>query len=56
MRLGVSYVCHSERPPPGTVLYHHSTDDPECMSAQYVEQSRMWFDSIWNTVARELKR
>jgi len=39
-----------------TVLFHHSTDDPESMSAQYVEQSRMWFDSIWSTVARDLKR
>jgi DNA-binding transcriptional regulator YhcF (GntR family) len=27
--------------------------DTESMSAQYVKQSRMWFDSIWSTVARD---
>ena len=39
-----------------TVLFHHSSDDPESMSAQYVQQSRMWFNSIWTTVAQDLKR
>jgi len=39
-----------------TVLFHHNADEPESMAAQYIEQSRMWFDSIWNTVAREWKR
>ncbi|WP_431879953.1 GntR family transcriptional regulator [Amycolatopsis sacchari] len=39
------------------ILFHHTADgdDAETMASQYVEQSRMWFDSIWNTVARELK-
>jgi DNA-binding transcriptional regulator YhcF (GntR family) len=37
-------------------LFHHATDgDPETLASQYVAQSRMWFDSIWDTVARELK-
>jgi DNA-binding transcriptional regulator YhcF (GntR family) len=37
------------------VLFHHAADgDPESIGAQYVRQSRMWFDSLWNTVARPL--
>lgn len=37
-----------------TILFHHSADaDPESMASQYVQQSRMWFDSMWTTVARE---
>ncbi|WP_019806721.1 GntR family transcriptional regulator [Saccharomonospora halophila] len=40
-----------------TVLFHHSaTDDEDTMASQYVRQSRMWFDSLWTTVARELTR
>jgi DNA-binding transcriptional regulator YhcF (GntR family) len=37
------------------VLFHHAADaDEESMASQYVKQSRMWFDSIWNTVARPI--
>ncbi|MDT5222063.1 MAG: hypothetical protein QOF15_4168 [Mycobacterium sp.] len=40
-----------------TILFHHSAEaDPEAMASQYVQQSRMWFDSVWNTVAREPSR
>lgn len=37
------------------VLFHHTTDvDDESIATQYVRQSCMWFDSIWDTVARPL--
>lgn len=40
-----------------TVLFHHSADaDDETMASHYVKQSRMWFDSLWTSVAREWKR
>lgn len=36
------------------VLFHHRADvDPESMASQYVQQSRLWFDSLWNSVAQE---
>ncbi len=36
------------------VLFHHAvTDDETTAGGQYVEQARTWFDSVWNTVARE---
>jgi DNA-binding transcriptional regulator YhcF (GntR family) len=38
-----------------SVLFHHTIgDDKDGVAAQYVEQSRAWFESIWSTVAREL--
>jgi hypothetical protein len=37
-----------------TILFHHSAEsDPEAMDSQFVQQSRMWFDSVWSSVARE---
>ncbi|MFJ3707291.1 GntR family transcriptional regulator [Streptomyces sp. NPDC090053] len=37
-----------------TVLFHHSINDSESSSgAQQVQQARMWFDSVWETIARE---
>jgi hypothetical protein len=37
-----------------TTLFHHAaTNDPDSMGTQYVQQARQWFDSIWDTVARE---
>ncbi|MGV9361968.1 GntR family transcriptional regulator [Amycolatopsis sp. NPDC003731] len=40
-----------------TILFHHSADaDDDTLASQYVKQSRMWFDSIWNTVAGEISR
>jgi DNA-binding transcriptional regulator YhcF (GntR family) len=40
-----------------TTLFHHAADvDEESLASQYVRQSRMWFDSIWNSVARDLPR
>jgi len=37
-----------------TILFHHSAEsDPEAMASQFVQQSRMWFDSVWSSVARE---
>ncbi|MFE9843397.1 GntR family transcriptional regulator [Streptomyces goshikiensis] len=38
-----------------TILFHHSMNDGESSSgAQQVEQARMWFDSIWETIARDV--
>lgn len=40
-----------------TILFQHSADtDPDTLASQYVQQSQMWFDSIWTTVAREPHR
>ncbi|MFE3859469.1 GntR family transcriptional regulator [Streptomyces sp. NPDC091682] len=37
-----------------TILFHHSMNDGDSSSgAQQVEQARMWFDSIWETIARD---
>lgn len=39
-----------------TILFHHAAEaDEEAMSTQYVKQSRMWFDSIWSSVAKDLQ-
>ncbi|GGM72621.1 GntR family transcriptional regulator [Longimycelium tulufanense] len=37
------------------ILFHYSIRDGDDTSTgpQYVQQARMWFDSLWNTVARE---
>ncbi|GAA1450549.1 GntR family transcriptional regulator [Nocardiopsis tropica] len=35
-------------------LFHHAADeDPESTGSQYVAQSQVWFDSIWENVSRE---
>ncbi|MDT7724755.1 MAG: hypothetical protein QOI21_1331 [Actinomycetota bacterium] len=37
-------------------LFHYSADtDEDSLASQYVRQSRMWFDSIWTTVARDFE-
>ena len=37
-----------------TILFPDSAEaDPEAVASQYVQQSRMWFDSAWSTVARQ---
>ncbi|MFE3996620.1 GntR family transcriptional regulator [Streptomyces goshikiensis] len=37
-----------------TILFHHSMNDGDSSSgAQQVEQARMWFDSIWETITRD---
>ena len=37
------------------VLFHHTADvDDDSIASQYVQQSRLWFDSLWTTVARPL--
>jgi DNA-binding transcriptional regulator YhcF (GntR family) len=39
-----------------TILFHHAaTGDADAMGTQYVQQARNWFDSIWETVARETR-
>lgn len=35
------------------LFYYSVTDDEASNSAQFVEQARAWWDSVWNTVARE---
>ncbi|MHA6795822.1 winged helix-turn-helix domain-containing protein [Pseudonocardia bannensis] len=38
-------------------LFHHSADvDPDSMASQFVAQSKMWFDSMWSTVARPVRQ
>jgi len=34
-------------------LFHFSTSNEDEMANQYVQQARGWFDSVWNTIARE---
>jgi hypothetical protein len=35
------------------ILFHHTAEpDPESMASQYVARSRLWFKSLWATVAR----
>lgn len=35
-----------------TTLFHHAAGPDEASTgSQYVEQSRKWFDSVWNTIA-----
>lgn len=37
-----------------STLFHFTTaDDDSSHGPRYVEQSRAWFDSVWNTIARE---
>ncbi|GLY48045.1 hypothetical protein Lesp01_17010 [Lentzea sp. NBRC 102530] len=39
------------------ILFHHSvTDDDTSTGSQYVEQARMWFESMWTTVSTEYQR
>lgn len=38
-----------------TILFHHSLNDGDSSSgAQQVEQAQMWFDSVWETIGREV--
>lgn len=35
-------------------LFHHSANEGESSTgAQYVEQARLWFESVWNTIGRD---
>ncbi|PRY00661.1 hypothetical protein CLV72_102292 [Allonocardiopsis opalescens] len=36
-----------------TLFHHAADDDPDSTGSQYVAQSQMWFDSIWDNVSRE---
>ena len=40
-------------------LFHFAAgdedDDGDDMASQYVQQARVWFDSVWNTIAQEPK-
>ncbi|MEU4196935.1 hypothetical protein AB0E69_33890 [Kribbella sp. NPDC026611] len=36
-----------------TVLFHHSvSDDDRATGSQYVDQARLWFNSLWGTISR----
>ncbi|MET9241066.1 GntR family transcriptional regulator [Nonomuraea sp. NPDC003709] len=38
-----------------TELFHFAlSDGPDSTSAQYVQQSSVWFDTVWNSVGREV--
>ncbi|MEV0436084.1 hypothetical protein [Nocardia sp. NPDC050413] len=37
-------------------LFHHASDaDPDSTGSQFVAQSLLWFDSIWNSVAQDYR-
>jgi DNA-binding transcriptional regulator YhcF (GntR family) len=37
-------------------LFHYAADDDEAsQGTQFVESARLWFDSVWNSVAREYR-
>jgi DNA-binding transcriptional regulator YhcF (GntR family) len=37
-------------------LFHYAIDEDETShGTQFVESARMWFDSVWNTIAREYR-
>jgi DNA-binding transcriptional regulator YhcF (GntR family) len=36
-----------------TVLFHHSAEDTGSVGDLYLQQAKTWFDSIWNTIARD---
>ena len=37
-------------------LFHYAVDDDEAShGTQFVESARLWFDSVWNSVAREYR-
>jgi DNA-binding transcriptional regulator YhcF (GntR family) len=36
------------------ILFHHAAnDDPDSTATQYLQQARLWFDSMWTSVGRE---
>ena len=36
------------------ILFHHAAnDDPDSTGTQYLQQARLWFDSMWTSVGRE---
>jgi hypothetical protein len=35
------------------MTFHHSADSDA--GREYVKQSRLWFESIWNTISREYR-
>ncbi|MEU0793839.1 GntR family transcriptional regulator [Amycolatopsis sp. NPDC005961] len=39
------------------ILFHHSiNDDDTSTGSQYVDQAKTWFDSLWNSVAKDYQR
>ncbi|WP_216211801.1 GntR family transcriptional regulator [Amycolatopsis aidingensis] len=39
------------------ILFHHSANDDDASTgSQYVEQSKTWFDSMWNSIAKDYVR
>jgi DNA-binding transcriptional regulator YhcF (GntR family) len=37
-----------------TVLFHHTSDaDPDSTGSQYLAETAKWFNSVWNTIARD---
>jgi DNA-binding transcriptional regulator YhcF (GntR family) len=39
------------------ILFHHSiNDDDTSTGSQYVDQAKTWFESLWNSVARDYER
>jgi DNA-binding transcriptional regulator YhcF (GntR family) len=36
-----------------TLFHFAATDDPDSVDSRYVEQAQTWFDTVWNSVARD---
>ncbi|MEU4247770.1 GntR family transcriptional regulator [Amycolatopsis sp. NPDC026612] len=38
------------------VLFHYAkSEDPDAIESQYVDQAQKWFDSVWNSVAKDVE-
>ncbi|GAA5047846.1 type 2 periplasmic-binding domain-containing protein [Nocardia callitridis] len=38
-----------------TLFQHAHDNDPDSNDSQFVQQSQLWFDSIWTSVARDYR-
>jgi hypothetical protein len=39
-----------------TLFHHAATEDDTSTGTQYVEQAKLWSDSMWNTVSGDASR
>lgn len=49
---GTEHVVYDLMGKDATLFHHSVTDDDTSTGSQYVEQARLWLDSMWNTVSR----
>lgn len=50
---GTEHVVYDLMGKDATLFHHSVTEDDTSIGTQYVEQARLWLDSMWNTVARD---